>query len=137
MRPKTGSEILAKNIKRLRRKYGLTQEQLAEKADISLPLLQKIENVAVLGSMATHEKIAKVLEVSVSNLVYGDDGRPKSRIPDLQPDEPPLTPDEEKYLEDPYGAYLSFPTYSKLSNKQRRVIVNLIKSMLEEDEEDE
>jgi len=73
MRAKSGDAGLAKRVKELREKYNITQEKLAELADISLPLVQKIENTSLYGSKKTHEKLAKTLGVSVAYLVYGDE----------------------------------------------------------------
>src|SRR5690348_8028366 len=98
MRANSGDKELAERIKQLRRKSNLTQEQLAENANVSLPLIQKIERGATYGSKFTHEKLAMALGVSVAYLIYGEDGRPKSRIPDL-PDDPPVEPELEKFLQ--------------------------------------
>lgn len=58
----------------LRRQRGLTQEQLAEKAGISIGFLSQVEapNMAVGISLATLFSIAEVLEVPPSKLLEFD-----------------------------------------------------------------
>lgn len=62
-------EILALNLKVARVKKSLTQEQLAEKADISTKHLTKIENKKVTPSSFMLYNLAKVLNVSVDSLL--------------------------------------------------------------------
>ena len=55
---------IGKNIKRCRKAAGLTQEQLAEKADISLDFMSKIEvNISKPG-LKTIFKLAAALDIS-------------------------------------------------------------------------
>jgi transcriptional regulator with XRE-family HTH domain len=62
--------MLADNIKRLRKKKGLTQEKLARMADIANNTLVKIEmGMAKEPTITTVIKIADALEVSVDELV--------------------------------------------------------------------
>lgn len=84
MRTKSGDAALAKRIKELRDRSGITQDKLAELADVSLPLIQKIENASLYGSKKTHDKLAKVLGVSASYLIYGTEltGSRSLPIPD-------------------------------------------------------
>ena len=56
-------EILAANIKENRRKKGLTQEKLAEKADMSLHYLAILELARKFPSGEMLERIAQALEV--------------------------------------------------------------------------
>ncbi|MBN9386551.1 MAG: helix-turn-helix transcriptional regulator, partial [Chloroflexi bacterium] len=124
MRAKSGDINFANRIKILRKDLNLTQEKLAEKADITLPLLQKIENASILGSRITHQKLADALGVSVTFLVYGEKEKPKSRIPDLPPDIE-LTPEQSAQLEDliARGLLFSKPLYARLSNRQLLQII--------------
>ena len=67
----TGEEVreaLARNIKKLRAQKGLSQAQLAEKADISLPFMSSIEQSSKWPYPDTLAKIASALEVDVSDL---------------------------------------------------------------------
>lgn len=97
-------------IKEARRKAGLTQEQLAEKVDISLTYVSEIERGLKLPSISVFIKLIEVLNVSADYLLrdsvstrnlYGDNvlGRKLER----------LTPKQRVALEaliDTYIAYL-------------------------------
>jgi transcriptional regulator with XRE-family HTH domain len=62
--------MLADNIKRLRKKKGLTQEKLARMADIANNTLVKIEmGMAKEPTITTMRKIADALNVSIDELV--------------------------------------------------------------------
>ena len=62
--------MLAKNIRKLRIKKGLSQEKLARMADISTVTLVKIESgVAKEPTITTVIKIASALGISIDELV--------------------------------------------------------------------
>ena len=61
-------KMLGKNIKMRRKKLGLTQQQLAEKLDLSLNFIGKIEVAFSKPSLDTLIQIADALETSVSEL---------------------------------------------------------------------
>ena len=62
--------MLAENIRRLRKKKGLSQEKLARLADISNNTLIKIEQgIAKEPTITTVSKIASALGVSIDELV--------------------------------------------------------------------
>ncbi len=62
--------MLAKNLKKLRKKYKLSQEQLAQKADITYSTLIKIESGANENpTIKTVKKIAEALNSKVDELV--------------------------------------------------------------------
>ena len=62
--------MLAKNIKKFRKKLGLTQESLARKAEISYNTIIKLETKGILNPrMGTLKKLACALEVSLDELV--------------------------------------------------------------------
>lgn len=139
MTERTGNKELGNRLKELRDKNHLTQQDLADASKIAISTIQKIESAKQYGRKETHEALAKVLGVSVSYLLYGDEGKPKSRIPDLPPDEPPLTPDEIAALNDPRlgGIFYSKPYLSRLSNRQLRQIALDALSLIKEIEEGE
>jgi len=58
-------QILSKNIKSLRSQRSLSQIELAEKADISIPFLSNIERNNKWPHPETLVKIAKALDVEV------------------------------------------------------------------------
>ena len=66
--------MIGNNLRRLRKKKGLSQEKLARLADISLNALTKIESgFAQKPTIQTVVKLAKALEVSIDKLVKGWD----------------------------------------------------------------
>jgi transcriptional regulator with XRE-family HTH domain len=66
----TSGKTISKNIKRLRAKLGLTQDDLAKKADIKYTTLMKVESGTVnRPSVQTMAKIAKALDVSIEDLI--------------------------------------------------------------------
>lgn len=58
---------LGKRIKELRKKKGLTQEQLAETIDMEQNSISVIESGRNFPTLGTLEKIAKVLNVELSD----------------------------------------------------------------------
>ncbi len=66
----TSGKVISENIKRLRAKLGLTQDDLAKKADIKYTTLMKVESGTVnKPSVQTMAKIAKALGVSIEELI--------------------------------------------------------------------
>jgi transcriptional regulator with XRE-family HTH domain len=66
----TSGKTISENIKRLRAKLGLTQDDLAKKADIKYTTLMKVESGTVnKPSVQTMAKIAKALGVSIEDLL--------------------------------------------------------------------
>ena len=66
----TSGKIISENIKKLRAKLGLTQDDLAKKADIKYTTLMKVESGTVnKPSVQTMANIAKALGVSIEDLM--------------------------------------------------------------------
>lgn len=61
-------ELLGKNIKQRRQKLGLTQQQLADRLNMSLNFVGKIEVAFSKPSLDTLIEIAEALETTVSDL---------------------------------------------------------------------
>jgi len=62
--------MIGDNVKKFRKKKGLTQDNLARKADIPCTILTKLEsNVVKKPSVQTVAKIAKALDVSIEDLI--------------------------------------------------------------------
>jgi len=61
-------KALGKRIQRIRKKTGLTQEQLAEKVGISRAYMGYIEQGRYSASLEVVEKVARVLRVKMSDL---------------------------------------------------------------------
>lgn len=61
---------IAKNIKSLRKKLGISQDKLSKLADISHNTIIKIESGGIQNpTIRTVQKIAKALGVSVDSLI--------------------------------------------------------------------
>lgn len=60
------------NIKALRKERNLTQDQLAEKLNVTRQAVSNWENGKTQPDVDTLVKLAQVLEISVENLIYGD-----------------------------------------------------------------
>lgn len=61
---------IAKNIKKLRKQRGLSQDRLSKLADISHNTIIKIESGAIQSpTMDTAQKIAKALGVTLDDLM--------------------------------------------------------------------
>ena len=66
----TEKTTIAKNIKKLRKQRGLSQDRLSKLADISHNTIIKIESGAIQSpTMDTASKIAKALGVSLDDLM--------------------------------------------------------------------
>jgi len=62
--------MLSENIKKLRRKKGLSQDKLAKLADVTLTTLVKIESgVNDNPTIKTLKKIADALKASIDELI--------------------------------------------------------------------
>ena len=70
-------EILGSNIRNLRKERKWTQEQLAEKAEISVPYMTQIELGKKQASLETVENIAKALGVPIDELFRSGPTRSK------------------------------------------------------------
>lgn len=66
----TSGKNIGENIKKVRAKLGLTQDDLAKKADIKYTTLTKIESgVVKKPSVQTIAKIAKGLDITIDELI--------------------------------------------------------------------
>ena len=66
----SNNQNLSKNIKRLRKAKGLSQEKLARLANVANNTLIKMESGENINpTLATLKKIAKALEVSIDDLI--------------------------------------------------------------------
>jgi len=70
MKSQNNNETIGDKIKQLRSKQGLTQDELARKANLPYTTLTKIEtNVITKPSIQTVMKIAKGLGIGVDDLM--------------------------------------------------------------------
>lgn len=63
--------VLAENLRKRRKALGLTQEQLAEKAGLSVVFISLLENGHRTISVDSLIKLARVLRVCIEDLVNG------------------------------------------------------------------
>jgi len=71
-------ERVCKRVKELRKLAGLTQEQLAAKADLSVDGIRKIETVRTTPTLETLEKIGQALALSLSELLTFESSTPEN-----------------------------------------------------------
>ena len=79
------SDALSKRLKEYRKEHDLPQEQFAERAGISLPLLSELERGIANPTLQTLEKIACAMALSVAEMLDADctlrdEGRLRSKI---------------------------------------------------------
>ena len=66
----TSGKTISENIKKMRAKLGLTQDDLAKKADIKYTMFTKVESGTVnKPSVQTMAEIVKALGVSIEDLI--------------------------------------------------------------------
>ena len=63
------NEIVGNNIRSIREEQGMTQEELANNADIDRSYIGRIENGRVNASIKTMCKIANVMKVRISEII--------------------------------------------------------------------
>lgn len=68
--------FIGRNIRAIRLKESLTQQQLADACALSKGMISKLENGAVVPAIATLQKIAVALRVKVSDLIESTDQVP-------------------------------------------------------------
>jgi len=61
--------IVGSNLRMWRKRLGFTQQEIAEKADISVAFLSFIENGRRKGSLETYSRLAHALGVPLGDLV--------------------------------------------------------------------
>jgi transcriptional regulator with XRE-family HTH domain len=69
----TEQERIASTVRRLRRRAGLTQEELSERAGIGRATLARVEAGSVDPAASTLRKLAVALGVGVGDL-FGEEG---------------------------------------------------------------
>ena len=70
-------EIFAENLRKIRRKKGLTQEKLAEKANMSLQYLALLEIARKFPSGEMLERLANALDIETYELLAVDSSAKK------------------------------------------------------------
>lgn len=65
-------KIIGRRIKEVRKAKGISQEKLAELADLSTQYMSQIETAARKASLTSLVKISNALNVSLDELLYGN-----------------------------------------------------------------
>lgn len=68
IRDQEGIEMLAEQLKLVRKRQGFTQEELAAQSGLTLSQIARIETVKINPTVSTMMRIARTLEVPVSEL---------------------------------------------------------------------
>ena len=66
-------EVLARNLRRYRAERGLSQEELAHRADVDRTYISSLERLQYGASIDVVESLAKVLDVAPHDLLRPDD----------------------------------------------------------------
>lgn len=102
---------VGKRIASIRKSQGITQEQLAEKTDLSIVYISHIENSRSIPSLETLMKICSALEVTPDEILLG------------------TKQDMENYLQSDIQKKLLF-----CSPRERRLVSRFIDLLLDEQE---
>lgn len=70
------TNFVGRNIRSVRLKESMTQQQLADACSLSKGMISKLENGAVVPALATLQKIATALHVKVAELIENSDQVP-------------------------------------------------------------
>lgn len=89
---------LGKNIKLARKKVHMTQEELAERVDISTVFVSQIENANRKASLETVYKISKVLNISMDELLSSESAKETDDTEELLYLLKPRTISEKKFI---------------------------------------
>lgn len=76
---------VGRRIGELRQRAGLTQAQVAEMTDMTVPNYQRIEAGTQNLTLRTMAKIARALDVHVADLLVAPEGAPPKRKPAAPP----------------------------------------------------
>lgn len=72
-------DLLAKNVRRLRQRAGLSQQKLAERSGLSVRYLSRLENTSPNVTIDVLERIAKGLECPIGTLVTDEGAKPADK----------------------------------------------------------
>jgi len=78
-------EVLANNIKKYRRKYGFSQDKLAELAGISSQYLATVETCRKFPTPEVLDRLAAALEIETNEL-FTSDPSPQNELEKLRQD---------------------------------------------------
>ena len=94
---------IGRNIRAIRLRLTMTQQQLADACGLSKGMISKVENGAVVPALATLTKIAHAMRVKVSELIESD--AQSSSTVTINPFE-----DESRFIQTTMGYWIYMPT---------------------------
>jgi transcriptional regulator with XRE-family HTH domain len=77
-------EIFSKNLKTIRKEKKLSQQAIAEKSDMLASTFNRIENMKVVPSIETVERIAKAMHIEFVDLFQSRELKDQSLVKKLQ-----------------------------------------------------
>ena len=101
--------VIGERIKKARKDKNLTQEYLAEKLDVSIAFLSRIERGSSRINLKRLSQICEILEVSEGEILNG------------------VSSNSNKYLTDEFSALLE-----GCSNEKKRLIYDIAKVIIEQ-----
>ena len=122
-------EDYGSRIRSLRKKRGLTQEQLAEKMNVSTPYIAKIETGKQTGPVELAVEFAAFFDVSLDYLTSGESYRSLS-LKDLNDEQFQLLFDLVTYLRQQNAATSATDEKKKPTAKEAILIARLISEIL-------
>lgn len=102
--------VLYENIKNLRKKNGMTQEELGEKLGYERSMISKIESGAIDLSQSKIVEFAKVLNTTPKDLMGWNEKKP---VPSFEPEHIEL-----------------IDLYSRLEPEQKQSVLSLLRSLV-------
>jgi transcriptional regulator with XRE-family HTH domain len=91
---------VGKRIKQLRENLGLSNRQLAKKAGLSQPVMNRIENGNRKADIETMEKICNALEITLADFFNVDGQEMSPEYLELLKNAKELTPEQLQILND-------------------------------------
>lgn len=77
-------EKVCRRLQRLRKQAGLTQEQLAAKAELSVDAIRKIETLRTTPTLETLAKIGQALQMTLAELLDIETEQPTEHRQELE-----------------------------------------------------
>ena len=102
-------QLIGARIKSARNKQGLTQEQMAERLDVTIGYVSQVERGITKISLDLLGKIAMILECDIASLIT-----------------------QSAVNSDDYIADEVMNNMRRLNGRDRRIVLSIIKSMLED-----
>jgi transcriptional regulator with XRE-family HTH domain len=73
-------DVLAKNVRKYRQAAGLSQEELAHRAELDRTYISSIERSVYGATIDVVDRLAKALGVEASDLLVRPSRRPRSKL---------------------------------------------------------